>query len=125
LPHLYLYQGDNGNIILGKKIPNNNPYAEFDYESYGIFNKNGKQLVPYGIYYSACKLPEGVALNPPKRTLKDNVIIFKPNGKIEKQDYYYIERKAKSEGQEFFLTHYWDGDWYTNLLVKENQHKEI
>ena len=92
----------NGNVLLSKqKDTEGNVYPS---TTYGVFDKTGKQLVPYGRYFSYEFIPDGVALCNGYGNEDINVITIYYTGDIREEDYFYIEEvfnKLKTGNREF------------------------
>lgn len=76
----------NGNIIL-QTID-----KESSIRTYAIFDKYGKNLIPYGRYFNYCFMQNGVALMGKEKKSEHNAIIVDISGVIENSPYTYIEK---------------------------------
>ena len=78
----------NGDIILSCKSIED---AGLPSQSYGVFDKQGNQLVEYGKYFTHEFLPEGVVLMNGHAGELVNAVKIGYNGAITYQDYFKIE----------------------------------
>lgn len=74
---------DNGNIIL--VLPNDNGF-----DTFGIFDKAGNQLIPYGVYDEYIILPKTIYFQTGDADPSVKAIKIKKDGKIQKQDFINI-----------------------------------
>ena len=76
----------NGNIILYQNS------QEQQGRTYGVFDKFGECLVPYGKYFNHCFLPSGVALMGKSCETEHTAVTVGYKGDIKNQEYTYIEK---------------------------------
>ena len=96
----YIAPCSNGVIVL------NQFDKEKETKTYGIFDKNGNQLLDYGIYYEICILPNGIALTNYFSSIDVNVITVDFEGDIVKQNFTHIKECFFEEAVEKNLRSY-------------------
>ena len=81
----------NGNIVLAKRDCKN------AVKTYGVFDKNGNQIVNYCKYFNFCFLPNGVALLGNDANTKTKLITIHYDGTVKKQPFTYIVETVDDE----------------------------
>jgi len=103
----------NGNIILSKLD------EEKLIKTYGVFDKDGKSIVPYGRYHNHEFLPSGVALMGIKNELMPNVTTIHYDGTFNVQLFENVETIMGDGEYEYILHKNINGEDKTLKVNKE------
>lgn len=87
----------NGNVIL---CQNN---SDFQGKTYALFDKDGKYIIPYGVYNSYEFLPNGVALMGNKNESAEKVTTIHYDGTFNVQLFDRVETVMGDEEYEYIL----------------------
>ena len=115
---------ENGNIILCRLDDETND------RSYGVFDRNGIELVPYGKFYGRCFLPNGVALINDHEKSKVPVVIVSYAGDVKEKDYTHIKecfvsQTVESDLRSYKIYRYAEGEILRDIIHLNKNGEEV